>query len=318
MEYRRRRRRAKARYRSGPARTSGGGSAGGAVISLLLIAGIIYVIASSTAGEWVAKNVMAPAIAFFTGSKTEDDPVDGEKTGGENENPDGQATAIDLSEGASKPVSAELTFPGVSCYMLQMGVFSSKDNADAEAAQLRARGAGGYVMQDASGGETRYRVMASGYEDYESAKSVKDRLVSEGTDCTIYTLTSASAVFKVTAPEESMEGVNAGFEALSNARVSLAQASIDFDKDALTLSDGKALASDILNALEDDMQPLTAFAPDGGALSDILDAYAGIKAALETLAGGDYESAVDFSAAMKYTYLNITDQYAALTEALAG
>lgn len=103
MEYRRRRRRAKARYRSGPARTSGGGSAGGAVISLLLIAGIIYVIASSTAGEWVAKNVMAPAIAFFTGTKTEDDPVDGEKTGDENENPDGMRPPSTFPRGRPSP-----------------------------------------------------------------------------------------------------------------------------------------------------------------------------------------------------------------------
>lgn len=318
MEYRRRRRRAKTGYRARSARGSGGGSVGGAIISLLLIAGIIYVIASSTAGEWVAKNVMAPAIAFFTGTKAETDK--GEDTNASNtpETENGENTTIDLSEGDSEPVSAQFTFPGVTCYMLQMGAFSSLENAEAEAATLQARGAAGYIMEDASSGETRYRVMAAGYEDYDSAKSVKDRLVGEGTDCTIYTLESVSPVFKVTAPEESMTGVGTGFEAISEARKSLAQAFIDFDKNTMTVAEGKAKAAEILSALEADMEPLTSFAPDGGALSEILDAYAQIKTSLETLANGDYESTVDFSASMKYTYLNITDKYAALTEALAG
>ncbi|HWQ57636.1 MAG TPA: SPOR domain-containing protein [Clostridia bacterium] len=318
MEYRRRRRRARAKYRGRSARSSGGGSAGGAVITLMLLAGIIYIIASSTAGEWVAKNVMAPAIAFFAGDKTGQEDTPDDTVGNEPAPTDSGATALDLSEGDAKPVSAELTFPGVSCYMLQMGVFSSLENANVEAASLQARGAAGFVIEDASTGQTRYRVMASGYEDYDSAKSVKDRLVSEGTDCTIYTLESVSAVFKVTAPEESMAGVSTGFEALANARKSLAQACIDFDKDGLAIADGKAKASEILATLENAMGPLASFAPDGGALSKILDAYAGIKASLETLSNGEYESAVDFSASMKYTYLNITDQYATLTEALAG
>ncbi len=322
MEYRRRRRRARMKYRNRPAGTSGGGSAGGAVIALLLIAGIIYVIASSTAGQWVAKNVMAPVVDFFTGVSDEDKDPDAAGTGGA-EDPQGSlgeggTTAIDLSAGDSKPVSAEVTFPGVTCYMLQMGVFSSRANAEAEAATLQARGAAGYIIEDTSTGEARYRVMASGYETYDSAKSVKDRLVSEGTDCTVYTLTANSAVFKVTAPKESMEGVSEGFEALSKARAGVAEAVINFDKESMSLTEGKALAQGILDALEAEMEPLASFAPDGGALSRILNAYGNIKASLETLVNGEYQSTVDFSAAMKYTYLNITDKYAALSQALAG
>jgi len=274
----------------------------------------VYIIASSTAGEWVAKNVMAPAIAFFAGDKTGD--KDGDSLNDPSET-DG-AASIDLSEGDAAPASAELTFPGVKCYMLQLGTFTSENNAKTLAATVRARGGAGYIFEDASGGETRYRVMAAGFEDYESAKSVKDRLVAESTDCTIYTLESASSVFRVTAPKDSMAGVRAGFDALANARKSLAEACIAFDRDALSVEQGRAKAEEILSTLKTEMKPLSSFAPDGGALSRILDAYAALRASLETLAGGEYQSTVDFSAAMKYTYLNITDQYAALTEALAG
>lgn len=315
MEYRRRRKRARARYRAHSARTGGGGAAGGAIVSLLLIAGIIYLLASSSAGAWMAKNVMAPAIAFFAGDKSDE---------GADETPDetigpGESTgSLDLSEGDAAPVSAQITFPGVTCYMLQMGVFSSRANADAQAQTLQARGGAGFVLEDSSSGELRYRVMAAGYEERESANSVKERLAAEGADCTLYTLESVSAVFRVTAPEEDMEGVRAGFEALANARKSLAQAALSFDKDTLSVTQGKSEAEKILQSLEREMGQLASFAPDGGALSRILDEYAIVRASLGKLVEDDYESTVDFSAAMKYTYLNITNQYAALTQALAG
>ena len=89
--------------------------------------------------------------------------------------------------------------PALNCYMLQMGVYSSHENAQKEAERLRALGAAGYIFADSSSGETRYRVMASGYDSEQSAKSVKDRLTSEGVEAAMYTLSSPQASFRVTA-----------------------------------------------------------------------------------------------------------------------
>ena len=58
MEYRRKTkgRRPKRRIRA----NRGSGSGGSILITLLLIAGIVYIIVTSNAGEWVAREVMAP------------------------------------------------------------------------------------------------------------------------------------------------------------------------------------------------------------------------------------------------------------------
>lgn len=315
MEYRRRRRRAKAAARRNG---SGGGSGGGVLVVLLLIAGIIYAAASSSVGEWVAENVIAPASALFGGKAEATAPP---VSAVDDLTPDGSAagSGIDLSDGDAAQVSADVTLPASDCFMLQMGVFSSRANADTLAAELRARGAAGYIIEDTSGADgTLYRVMAAGYEDEASAKSVKQRLVDEGTDCAVYTKKCAGADFRVTAPEALIPGIEAGFCALADAKASLAAAVIDFDKNGSAVDDGKAQAKLVLDALESDMGVLSSYAPDGGSLSEILDAYAKARTSLTTLIEGEYESTVDFSAAMKYTYLYISDAYAALSDGLAG
>ena len=200
--------------------------------------------------------------------------------------------------------------------MLQMGVYSSKSNAEAQAEALQAQGAGGYILEDSSTGETRYRVMASGYDSAESAKSVKTRLVEDGIDCTVYELSTAAASFRVTASEEHIPQIEAGFSALEKAQSALSAAVIDFDKNSMSVEEGKTLALTILSALESDMGGLLSFDGTDATLSQLLDAYRDAKAALQALSGGAYESIVAFSAQLKHTLLYVTHRYALLTDAL--
>ncbi|NCB31788.1 MAG: SPOR domain-containing protein, partial [Clostridia bacterium] len=171
MEYGRRRRR-KA-YRTSKSRMGSDASsgAGRAMIVLLMIAAIVYLVSASAAGTWLAEHVMAPAfeaLASYTGKEApiEDTPVE-------------DVQQVSLSTDGSS-VSANIALPALDCYALQMGVFSSQDNAEKQAQALQGQGAGGYVLQDGD----RYRVLAAGYAQEAEAKEVKDRLVNEGMDCT--------------------------------------------------------------------------------------------------------------------------------------
>lgn len=178
MEYRRKRRASSRRKASGraAARRSGSTSsdAGRAIVSLLMVGAIVYLVSASAAGTWIAENVMAPMISAFSG-KTNGDS-DGSQSVSGTPTPDGSlSTAVDLSAGASSgaTVSAQVSLPALDCFMLQMGVYTSKSNAEAQAEALQAQGAGGYILEDASTGEIRYRVMASGYDSAESAKALR-------------------------------------------------------------------------------------------------------------------------------------------------
>ena len=320
MEYRRKRKtasRSRASTYSAARRSASAGGAGRAIVSLLMVGGIVYLVSASAAGTWIAENVMAPMISAFSGNNDADN--DGTQDATNTQTPDGSlSTSVDLSAGASSQsvTSAQVSLPALDCYMLQMGVYSSKSNAEAQAETLQTQGAGGYILEDASTGETRYRVMASGYEDAESAKSVKNRLVDEGIDCTVYELSTAAATFRVTASEESIPQIEAGFAALEKAQRALSTAAIDFDKNSMSVEEGQSLALEILSTLESDMGGLLSFDGTDGTLSQLLDAYRDAKAALQSLSGGSYDSTVGFSAQLKHTLLYVTHRYALLMDAL--
>lgn len=312
MEFRRRRRRS--RVIRSRRRHEDSGAGGIIIIALILVAGTIYVATKSSAGDWIAENVIEPVTALF-GGKSEEDSEPSESVSTVSAVSD---APLDLSESGSEAVSASVALPSYECYMLQMGAFSSASNADAAAQSLQSRGAGGYILEDSSGAETIYRVMAAGYADEASARSVKENLAESGTDSAIYTLRVPSVEFKVTADETAFPGIRAGFESLTEAGLDMTDAAISFDRDGLTVAEGKQRASDILTSLESDMSELLASGGDGGALSMILETYSNIKTSVSSLIDGNYESSVAFSAAMKYTQLYITNQYATLVSGLAG
>lgn len=313
MEYRRRKKSGSMRSRP-RSRTQSSSGAGGMIVSLILIAGIVYIIVTSNAGEWVAREVMAPLFSAVTsiGDKANDAPTSLDNINTTN-------SGINLSTGESTAAeSANAELPALNCYMLQMGVYSSYENAKKESDRLRALGAAGYIFTDSSSGEARYRVMASGYDSEQSAKSVKDRLTSEGVETAMYTLSSPQASFKVTADKSAIEDICGAFAAFDEAVDGMGKAVIRFDKESLSVADGKRLCMDILNAFDSKLTPLESFSGADGTLGEILSAYSDCRAQLGTVCEGEYQSIVDFSSAMKYTHLYIASRYAAMVEKLAG
>lgn len=66
---------------------------------------------------------------------------------------------------------------------------------------MRSKGAGGYVYSDGS----VYRVLASCYHSESEARTVKERLISEGTDCAIYAMATPTVTFSITADQQQTE-----------------------------------------------------------------------------------------------------------------
>ena len=140
-------------------------------MTVLLMLGLaVYLITASAAGKWLSEKVMAPAFSalselpLFTGGGL--DSLENEAS-----EPSGDALSVSLSSDSSSFTST-LDVPSISCFALQMGVFSSKDNADKLSEEMRSKGAGGYVYSDGS----VYRVLASCYQSESEARTVKERL----------------------------------------------------------------------------------------------------------------------------------------------
>ncbi|HWR18336.1 MAG TPA: SPOR domain-containing protein [Clostridia bacterium] len=309
MEYARRRNRRR-RHRSGG---SEGGGAGRAIIALLMVGAIVYLISSSSAGEWIAQKVIAPVIEVFSGEKKAEG-TDNIQT----ENPDFE-TPVNTSEVSlsteKNAVSAEVTLPAVTSYMLQMGSFSTEENALAQATLLKTMGGGGYVMLD----EGRYRVLAAGYTTKESAEEVRDRLKNDGVDCMVHPFTTASASFRVTAAEDRIEGVKSAFQALADAQSALSTTSMRYDATTGDVDEGKAACLEIASKLKTGMEVLSGYADsDSEVLKRLLACYDTYESQLNALAQSNADSLVAFSAQIKYTQLYLTHEYFKLMEAFSS
>lgn len=311
MEFTRRKRRKQTFRSSRPARASrGGGRSGGsagagrAIVALLMVAAIVYLISASAAGTWLAEHVMAPAfdaLAARTKDKKEDiqDP------------PQEDVQQVSLST-AETSVSSNIALPALDCYALQMGVFSSPENAAKQAEALQGQGAGGYILQDGD----RYRVLAAGYAQEAEAKEVKNRLVGEGMDCTVYQLSAPGATFRVSAEKSQLAEVETGFSALYEAQSALTEAAIAFDRDAQSVTDGQMAAQGIQTQLEQRMAGLAVYADNAPAIASLIACRDQFCAELSALTQSAAPSHAAFSAQIKHAQLSATKAYADMVAGL--
>ena len=299
MEYRHRRRRRK--Y---------GNGAGRVVVALLVVAAAIYVVSASALGTWLAQNVMAPV---FTAVETAlmGKSGDGDPSGG-----DAKATPGKSPVGASNMASGQIELPGVTSYMLQMGVYSQRDNALSLASTMQGRGAGGYIIED--GG--KYRVIASAYADEASLGAVREQLKEEGLDTAVYEFVVPGASFDVTAPQDSLADMEAAFAGLKEAQAAISELAIQFDKESMTPDQGRAEAARILVDAEAARVDRTSLDPDNELLKMIDDGYASCIEALTALKDDTAKTFVDFSSKIKYNQIRITYEYGKLVKeaTLAG
>ncbi len=303
MEYARHKRRKRRRAR----RNAQGGEAGRVVLALVMIAAIVYLVCASTAGTWIANNVVVPVFSMIDDMKAQGlDKIHRLQT------PDDTPVPTDMQvslNDTKQAVEFDVTLPAMTCYALQMGVFSSAANAQAQALSLQGGGAGGYVMHD---GE-RYRVLSAAYPGKDEAASVRDAYISQGVDCTVYTFATSEATYRVSALEEQLDAVNAGFASIANAQRSLTELAA-----SPAPENGSAELTRIAQALRDDMAFLSGYEGGHAALGDLVDCYKDCLDAIENAAklsaSGGTES---FAANIKHAQLFVTDRYAQLMQALS-
>ena len=275
-------------------------------MTVLLMLGLaVYLITASAAGKWLSEKVMAPAFSalselpLFTGGGL--DSLENEAS-----EPSGDALSVSLSSDSSSFTST-LDVPSISCFALQMGVFSSKDNADKLSEEMRSKGAGGYVYSDGS----VYRVLASCYQSESEARTVKERLISEGTDCAIYAMATPTVTFSITANQQQTEQLKEGFTALYQAQNALCEACIDFDSKSMTVSEGAAL----IKSIQDE---LFAYRDASPAIDSLVQCCDKCLNSLSLLAGNGDASAAAFSSEMKYALLELSSSYSDMLKSMAG
>ncbi len=121
--------------------------------------------------------------------------------------------------------SVKVALPRLSIYMLQMGVYSSEENALEQSQLLKNMGAAGYVYND----NGSYRVIAAAFEAEQDAKSVRDRLEKDGYAVTVFPVTCSGAELLITAEQDKLVPIETAFAYASDIIGLLDKSAVDFD-----------------------------------------------------------------------------------------
>ena len=124
------------------------------------------------------------------------------------------------------PASREITLPSSQWYALQLGAFEDAEAARKCADQFTARGAGGYIWQDA-----RYRVLAAVYPLKEDAQQVRQQLDSQhGVDSYLYSVDLPALKLRLNGMQGQLDILEAAFVHASDLVVQLQRLSVLMDR----------------------------------------------------------------------------------------
>ncbi|MDO4572722.1 MAG: SPOR domain-containing protein [Clostridia bacterium] len=202
-----------------------------------------YLIGASRFGTWLASDVVAPAILDAA-------PL----PSGETQAAASEATAAPEASGA--PETLVLSLPALYCYSIQIGAYESLSNAEAQAAQLKKLGAAGYIVDD---GSVR-RVLAAGYPRQDSMAQVIRQLEAEGLESRAYELCADGFRLRVSGTPEQLECLEAALSFSASLPERLSEASIQFDRDSMSVSEGVSMLARIREECADQAGALEALA----------------------------------------------------------
>ena len=274
-----------------------------AVIALIMVAAIVYLISASAIGSWIAEVILAPLFTFFDRAELpENTPTPADIS----MSPIDQATAV-------QGITDELTFPAFACYALQMGVYGDYNNANTQAEELRARGAGGYVLEDAG----RYRVLAAAYTTQEALAAVRAQLQAESMDSAVYTFSAEQSTLRITATQAQLDAISSAFRALAHLQTDMAAATLAFDQLQQAPAAGREKAAQLIASLNADSAQFLALGEvDHPVLNATRACLHTCNSRLGELADYQVADSVDFSSKMKYTHISIVQAYDTLAQTI--
>lgn len=278
------------------------------IAAVALVGAFAYIALATTVGTFLAENLIAPIFRALSGEENPSDTPPAE--GAANTNPPtGNGDALPLTpSGGYSPTSAvpastdrttgEIRLESRTYYTLQLGAFSSEQNAQKLAGELKGRAAAGYIYSD----EGLYRVLAAAYESKDDARAVKEQLMEQnGLDSKVNELVLPAVALRVTAGEEQLSAVQEAFSAADSACSELFEICKGFDKSELTAAQVTARLNDLAASCEVPAKALAGEAEDEAKkLSALLD---GMAKDLRDCAANNGENTVEFSAALKYTQI---------------
>ncbi|MGI6161532.1 MAG: SPOR domain-containing protein [Christensenellales bacterium] len=265
-------------------------------LAVIVVIGLVaYILSAGAVGNWVSTNIIQPLLSAET------------PTGAVTSDPTSPPQSQD-QDATPAPETRELKVEAVSGYAIQVGAFSSDENAGVAADEIKNRGGAGYIIKDGL-----VRVLAAAYNTEAEAKTVKERLLEEaGIETSIYGLQVPALNLKITSGDKAYEAINNCFKEYKTVSGELGEIAYQYDKDSDSDA-AKQQLKELRNRLRTAGDALLVVDEDGEVVSGMKELISEAVAGMDELIGAVEQG---FSANLKYRHINMIHSYSELVNKL--
>lgn len=259
----------------------------------------VYIISAGAIGKRLS-DIIAPRL-----SAREDESKDSEveKDMESQQTDEKEKDEKEPDEKKVKKISETIKVEPLSIFAIQMGAFSTEENANELAEEIQTRSGGGYIIKD-----EYYRVLAVGYMAEGDTNKVKEQLKEQNIESQVYRISCPGANMQVTASAEKIEGVKSAYSLWRAQIEDMENIVKDLDGQAITGDKAHSKIVDMRDEMEDKLSEIREYkaAEESGAiLSGLENIYKEGLSTLDKLIEENYQNEVAFSSKIKYTYIEM-------------
>lgn len=305
MRYSRLKRRNRRRYTS-------------ALLLGLLLFLVVYIGSASAAGNFISRMVTSFLGSFVGTNQGKDDASV--------QVPDTQLTVRDKSEGksdnestdgsSSQKVTEQLDIAPFNLYAIQLGAFTNKENAEAAAKELQAKGGAGYILND-----KYFRLLAMGYASEADAQKVKQQLQKEGIESQIYSISVPGVNLEITASAGKVNSIKSAFSMWIDKVRTLEDMVKNLDTSAISMEDARKDIEAIVDAFNSTLEQLKAYSAtqeSNHILVGLQELYQKSIESLNEIFAVNVVDRVATSSKIKYTYIDTVYMYKQYIDSITG
>jgi hypothetical protein len=283
----------------------------------LLLFLAVYIGSASAAGNFISRIVTSFLGSFANTNQGEDDASV--------RVPDTQLTVPDKAdetpdespnESSSQKVTEQLDIAPFNLYAIQLGAFTSKENAEVAARELQAKGGAGYILND-----KYFRLLAMGYASETDAQKVKQQLEKEGIESQIYSIAVPGVNMEITASADKVSNVKSAFSLWIEKTRALEDIVKRLDTSAISVEDAKKGIEATIGAFNSTLEQLKAYSAtqeSNHILAGLQELYQKGIESLNGIFAGNVVNRVATSSKIKYTYIDMVYRYKQYIDTITG
>ena len=213
------------------------------ILCLCIIASAIWAATSDVAGGYISEKIFKPLF-----SKTEDLTTA----------PTTESTPVvidDSSQSSSNMVTVKLDYNARTIYAVQIGAFSSYENAQSGAKDALVYGGAGYIITT----DGFHKLYTSAYLNESDAQLYKTSLLSQGVDACISQIEIDGVQLDITASQEQIDVINGAHSTWIDSSETLFDLADKQENNQITSTEAISAVKDIHTDIQESMAELSAY-----------------------------------------------------------